>query len=65
MSPAISTAPSWLDRPIKESPRGLAIAIHDLAAARLRKPTLDPNVEHDLREIAAIARRLLEELANG
>lgn len=55
----------WLGQPIKESPRGLAIAIHDLATARLRNPPLDPNVEHDLREIASLANRLIEETHNG
>ena len=35
------------------------LSIHDLAAARLRNPPLDPNVEHDLKEIVRLAERLL------
>lgn len=34
-------------------------AVIDLAEARLRNPPLDPNVEHDLREIARLARLAL------
>ncbi len=32
--------------------------IHDLASARLRNGPLDPNVEHDLKEIVKLAARL-------
>lgn len=33
------------------------LAIHDLASARLRNGPLDPNVEHDLKEIMALCAR--------
>jgi hypothetical protein len=37
-----------------------AQAILDLASARLRNPPLDPNVEHDLKEIERISTMLLK-----
>lgn len=33
-------------------------AILDLAEARLRNPPLDPNVEHDLKEIVRLAETI-------
>ncbi len=50
---------------ISPKPGGLAIAIHDIAAARLRTAALDPGVERDLREISALSMRLIEELRHG
>jgi hypothetical protein len=32
-------------------------AIHDLASARLRNGPLDPNVDHDLKEIVKLSER--------
>jgi hypothetical protein len=39
-------------------------AILDLAEARLRNPPLDPNVEHDLKEIVRLANELLPAVPN-
>jgi hypothetical protein len=44
--------------PVKAS----LIAINDLAVARLRSPPLDPNVEHDLKEIVRLSRLAIQEL---
>ena len=37
--------------------RHALLAIHDLASARLRNPPLEQWVEHDLKQIVAIAER--------
>lgn len=50
---------------LRPKPGGLAITIHDIAAARLRTVPLDPSVERDLREIASLSMRLIEELEHG
>lgn len=54
------------ERRKKAQERGHQVqAIHDLAAARLRNPPLDPHVEHDLTQIVKIAENIGAEDTHG